>query len=245
MSSGSVGLSVSDHVATLSFSIASDRELDEHVAADFREATISISEDDAVRVVVVAGLSDLSHTETPTPVRTLIKLADCVAGIPKPVIATIGGDAMNQALELALACDIRVASEASRFGFTYLTHGQLPSNGATQRLPRIIGQPRALEMLLTSRVLHASEAVRIGLVHEAHPERQVDERVRQLAKIIAELAPVAAQYLKEAILKGSDMTLEQGMRLEADLSILLQGTSDRAEGLMAFEKKREPGFTGN
>ena len=156
----------------------------------------------------------------------------------------LNGDALGQGLELALACDIRVASETSRFGLTQVEEGSLPWDGGTQRLPRLVGRGSALEMILTSRILTAKEAMDIGLVNEIAAHDQVPVRAQQIAATIACHGPIATRYLKEAVTQGMDMTLEQGLRLEADLNITLQSTSDRAEGIRSFLDRRTPEYTG-
>ena len=167
-----------------------------------------------------------------------------MAGIPIPVIAAINGDAMDQGLEMALACDLRVAVEDAGLGITDLSRGVVPWDGGTQRLPRLVGRGMAMEMLLTGRVLDAREALKVGLVHHVVPCEQLDGAVGKLAATLAGKAPIALRYAKEAVMKGMDGPMEQGMRLEADLSILLQRTADRAEGIASFLEKRCPRFAG-
>jgi enoyl-CoA hydratase len=137
-----------------------------------------------------------------------------------------------------------VASEDARFGLPQTAYGLIPSGGGTQRLPRLVGRGKALEMLLLAEPISAQEAYRIGLVHNVVPRDRVLACCEELAQNIASRAPFAERYAKEAILKGMDMTLEQGLRLEEDLSLLLQTTQDRAEGISAFLKKRTPRFEG-
>ena len=160
-------------------------------------------------------------------------------------MAAISGDAIDQVLELALACDMRIATDASKFGLTQVDDGLIPWDGGTQRLPRLVGRSRAMEMILSSRVIDAREALEIGLVSETVPPDKVETRVREISQLIAGHGPVAARYLKEAVLKGADLVLEQGLRLEADLNLLLQTTTDRAEGISSFQDgRRRPQFKG-
>ena len=168
----------------------------------------------------------------------------CVAGIEKPVIAAINGDALGQGLELALACDIRIASQKAHFGFPDVALGLIPSDGGTQRLPRIIGRGKALELILTAEIINAAEALEIGLVTKVVPAESLIAEVDALAKAIAGKAPISLRYIKEAINKGLDLTMEQGLRLEADLYFLLHTTGDRTEGIKAFQQKRPPEFKG-
>ena len=173
-----------------------------------------------------------------------LSLAESVANIEKPVIAGIEGDARDQGLELILACDVRIAAEKSRFGLTQLEKGTIPMNGGTQRLPRLVGKGKALELVLTGETIHAQEAHRIGLVNRVVPENVLEKTVMELAKDMASKSPIALRYAKEAMNAGLDLTLEQGLRLEADLYMLLHTTSDRTEGIRAFQEKRKPRFTG-
>jgi len=235
-----VSVRVKGQVATLTLISGSDGQ----IAAQLCDAATSVSENESVRVVVVEGISEAFPADGLRPHVEPRKFASSLATVVKPVIAVINGDVINQALELMLACDICIASDESRFGLTNVSHGNMPSDGGTQRLPRAVGQARALEMLFTSRIVEAHEALRIGLVAEILPVSEVNTRVQELAAFISKLAPVAARYLKEAVLSGADMTLQQGLRLESDLGILLHSTRDRAEGVQSFEARRRPRFVG-
>ncbi len=217
---------------------------------ELRSACERLRQDDAVWVVVLTGQgkgffegADLSPGAAQATLPTG-KMASAIADIEKPVIAAIDGDATNQGLELALACDIRVASDRARFALTQVEAGLTPRDGGTQRLPRLIGRARALEMILTSRLVDAAEARQIGLVSEVVAPSHVLPRAQEIASAIAKHGPIASRYLKEAVLQGLDMTLSQGLRLEADLSFLLQGTADRAEGIDSFLERREPDYRG-
>ena len=163
-----------------------------------------------------------------------------LAALRIPVIAWVDGDCHDEALELALAADIRLAGEPAAFRMGHAREGRIPSHGGTQRLTRAVGRGQALRLLLTGETLDADEAFRTGLVHDVG----VVEDAEELAAAIADAGPVAAQYVKEAIAASADLPLRDGMRLEADLSILLHSTADRAEGLRAFAEKRKPRFEG-
>ena len=172
------------------------------------------------------------------------RAADAVASVKVPTIAAIDGDALDHGLELALACDLRIASQDARLGITDLLSGVLPWDGGTQRLPRLVGVPRALDMLLTGRVLSAQEAAEIGLVSRVAPPGGALAAALAMGEAIAQAGPIALRYTKEAAYQGADLSLEQGLALEADLSFILQSTADRREGLQAFHQKRKPRFTG-
>ena len=150
------------------------------------------------------------------------------------------GDCHDEALELALAADIRLAGESAAFRMGHAREGRIPSHGGTQRLTRAVGRGQALRLLFTGETLDADEAFRTGLVHDVG----VVEDAEELAAAIADAGPIAVQYVKEAIAASADLPLRDGMRLEADLSILLHSTADRAEGLRAFAEKRKPRFEG-
>lgn len=171
-------------------------------------------------------------------------VATSLASIKRPAIVAINGDALGQGLELALSGDIRVASQKARFGFPQVSMGLIPVDGGTQRLPRIVGRGKALELILSAETIDAEEALAIGLVNKVVAEEDLDSHVEALAKAIATRAPIALQYAKEAVSRGLDLTLDQGLHLEADLYSLLQTTYDRQEGIKAFLEKRRPEFRG-
>jgi enoyl-CoA hydratase len=162
----------------------------------------------------------------------------------QPIIAAIRGFALGGGLELALACDIRVAGEDSQLGLTEVNLAIIPGGGGTQRLPRLVGRGKALEMILTGARIDAREALRIGLVERVVPAGEVQSAAQALARTLAEKAPVALRYAKEAVVKGLGLPLDDGIRLENDLATLLRTTEDRIEGAKAFLEKRKPRFTG-
>jgi enoyl-CoA hydratase len=167
-----------------------------------------------------------------------------VGSLTVPVVAAIAGDALAEGAELALACDLQIASAAAGMGFAHLVEGRLPRHGGTQRLPRVVGRARALELLLSGRRVGAREAERIGLVSYVAPAAGFDTALRALIEALRAKGPIALRLAKEAVRTGSDLTLEQGIRLEQDLYVLLQTTADRAEGVRAFLGKRSPRFRG-
>jgi enoyl-CoA hydratase/carnithine racemase len=207
--------------------------------AELAEACDRIAWDEGARIVVLRFSGDIVE-----PARKQFSLAEPVARLKQPVIAAIEGDAMDIGLELALACDIRIASENARFGFPQIRTGQIPSNGGTQRLPRLIGLTKAMEMILTGECIDAEEARRVGLIHRLVPSDAVMDAATGMAKEMSEISPLSLGYAKEALYGAGDLTLDQGLNKELDLYLLLFSTSDRTEGLTAFKEKRKPQFEG-
>jgi enoyl-CoA hydratase/carnithine racemase len=210
------------------------------------------------RVVVVTGTGDRAFSagadirefvapQVPVKFRDGRRRVDFRAAMdrcPQPIIAAIRGFALGGGLELALACDIRIAGEDSQLGLTEVNLAIIPGGGGTQRLPRLVGRGKALEMILTGARIDAREALRIGLVERVVPATEVLSSAQALARALAEKAPVALRYAKEAVVKGLGLPLEDGLRLENDLATLLRTTDDRIEGAKAFLEKRKPRFTG-
>jgi enoyl-CoA hydratase len=213
---------------------------------------------DEARVVVVTGAGERAFSagadirefvapQVPVRFRESRKRVDfrqAMDRCPQPIIAAIRGYALGGGLELALACDIRLASADAQLGLTEVNLAIIPGGGGTQRLPRLVGRGRALEMILTGARIDAREAWRIGLVERVVPAADVLAVARELARTLAEKAPVALRYAKEAVVKGLELPLADGLRLENDLAALLRTTEDRVEGAKAFLEKRKPRFTG-
>lgn len=166
------------------------------------------------------------------------------AKLGKPTIAAVHGYALGAGLELALACDIRVAAEDAQFGFPEVQLGIIPALGGTQRLPRLIGRAKATEMILTGDPVSAAEAYRVELVSQVVESSALLATALQMASRLATFGPIALRFAREAIDKGLDMTFDQGLHLETDLYAVLQTTEDRAEGIRSFKEKRKPAFTG-
>jgi enoyl-CoA hydratase/carnithine racemase len=172
------------------------------------------------------------------------RAADSIASLGFPTIAAIRGDLAGFGLELAMACDIRITSVTSWFGMPQIRHGLIPCHGGTQRLPRLVGKAKAMEMILTGDPIDAQEALRVGLVTKMVPLEEVAATALDMAERMTTKGPVALRYVKEAIHKGTDLTLDQGLRMEGDLYLLICSTSDRVEGVEAFRQKRKPEFHG-
>jgi enoyl-CoA hydratase/carnithine racemase len=176
--------------------------------------------------------------------RTFPSIAEAISRIEVPVIAGVEGDAVGPGLEWILACDMRIGSETSRFGLPQGHAGVIPSDGGTQRLARLVGKGKALEMIFTGEWINAEEALRIGLVNRVVPKGDVSKVAMELAKDLISKSPFSTKYAKEAICKGMELSLDQGLRLEADLYFLLHTTKDRTEGIRAFQERRKAHFEG-
>jgi enoyl-CoA hydratase/carnithine racemase len=225
------------------------------IVDELAELCDHIAWDETIKVVVLTGSEETSFSmgiDLSSAVseinegdeKTFYSLSGPVAKLDRPVVAAISGDAIGQGLELALACDIRIASETSCFGMSHIKSGLIPWDGGTQRLSRLVGRGKALEMILTGEVIGAQEALRIGLVNKVVAKEDLMEVTMKMAQEMASKGPIALRYTKEAIYKGMDMTLEQGLRQEADLYLLIHTSKDRTEGIQAFREKRTPKFEG-
>jgi len=229
-----------DHVAYITLNRPeAANSLNIESAQELADACRRANRDDDIYVVVLSGAGDKAFCGGG---EAGLSVASAVATIEKPVIAAINGDALGQGLELALGCDIRLASDKARLGFPELAKGLIPADGGTQRLARLVGRGKALELLLTAESITAAEALEIGLVDRVVGGAKLADEARVLAESIAEKGPIALRFIKEAVNKGLDMTLEQGLRLEGDLYFLLHTTADRTEGITAFLKKKKPKF---
>ena len=241
-----------NHVRTLT--LPGECRIDFDLVADLSQRIAAARQDEDVWVVVLDSQGDHFCLGTdPNALESLsrddmsfdpLRLAQLVAEIEKPVICAMNGSAYDQGLELALACDVRIADTTTRFRIGHILTGGMPWDGGTQRLPRLIGPSRAHEMLLTGRDLNADEALDFGIVNEVVALGAASQRAHEVAEIMSSHGPIAMRYLKEAVHSGLDGTLDQGLRLEADLSFLLQSTDDRREGIESFLQRRTPTYRG-
>ncbi len=231
-----------------SINVQTARELSEAIA-DFRD-------DDGLWVGIITGAGDRAFCAGADIKDMLPFLKENLPQHPwampdtpmrgldlwKPLIAAVNGIAVGGGLEIALACDLRIASEKARFGAPEVTLGLIPGWGATQRLPRMIPSCKAAELLLMGKPIDAQEAYRIGLVNIVVPPEAVMSTAREWAETICQAGPLAVRAAKEAMIRGSSLTLEDGLRLENALEAYVMSTEDFAEGTAAFVEKRKPDF---
>ena len=227
------------------------------VRSEFVATLAKLEENADVRVAIVTGAgeksfvagSDISEFAGRSAVeqfRVMRKhgIYSAAEAFAKPLIAAINGFCLGGGCELALACDIRIASERAKFGQPEINLGILPGGGGTQRLARLVGLGHTFKLVLSGEMIGASEALRIGLVEEVVPPERLMDRARELAGAIAKKSPVALQLIKEAIRASVRTPLDEGLRLESTLLSLAFSSADKEEGVRAFLEKREAKFEG-
>jgi enoyl-CoA hydratase len=248
-----------DGVATITLNRPTvHNAMNEKMREELTACFVELAQSAEARVIVVTGAGERAFSagadirefvspQVPVKFRDARRRVDFRGAMDRcgqPIIAAINGFALGGGLELALACDIRIAGEDSLLGLTEVNLAIIPGGGGTQRLPRLVGRGKALEMILTGARIDGREALRVGLVERVVPTAEVHAAAQALATMLAERAPIAMRYAKEAVVKGLGMSLEDGLRLENDLATLLRTTEDRIEGAKAFLEKRKPRFTG-
>lgn len=190
-----------------------------------------------IREMAEAGAIDMLRRDT-------LALWDRIQRISKPLIAAVSGHALGGGCELALLCDIIVASETARFGQPEINLGVIPGAGGTQRLARTLGKYKTMELILTGRSLTAAEAAQAGLVCRVVPVEACLDEARKLAAAICQKAPVAVRLAKQSVLKAFETSLRDGIEFERHCFYLLFGSQDQKEGMNAFLEKRQPEFKG-
>lgn len=242
-------LQTSGSIARIELGGPACRGLTNQLAGELDEVCSEISWNEEIRVVILTfdGAS-LQPTEDSRDDQSVgfdqTSFVGPVAKLKQPVICAIKGDGVGLGLELALACDVRLGTEGASFGLPQIEYDTIPFAGGTQRLPRLIGRGKALEMVLTGELIDAAEALRIGLVNRVVPPGRLEEQAFLLGKEMAEKSPLAVGFVKEALYSGMDLTLDQGLKMELDLYLLLFTTEDRVEGISAFKEKTKPAFKG-
>lgn len=232
--------------------------LSQELVHDISAAANAVRDDLETRAVIFVGLGDrafsagadlkeragLGSDQVIEAVASISRAMQAVADIPVPTIAAINGVALGGGFELALACDIRIASTSATMGLPETTLAIIPGGGGTQRLPRIAGEGRAKELIFTGRRISAGDALQYGIVHEVAAPDELRMRAQAIARAIASNGPVAVRAAKEAIVRGLGMPLEQGIALEQEMYGRTVPTKDRREGLEAFREKRAPVYRG-
>ena len=232
--------------------------LNRKTVEELRDALLDARDDNAVRVLILTGAgeksfvagADIGELAQRTAVdgkefslfgQSVFHLLETLG---KPSICAINGFALGGGCEMALACTMRLASENAKLGQPEVKLGIIPGYGGTQRLPRLVGKGIAMQLLLTGEMITAQEAHRIGLVNEVVPAGQLIARAETIAQAIIKNAPLAIQYCLEAVNHGMEMTLAEGLYLEANLFAVSCATDDKKEGTSAFLEKRTANFAG-
>lgn len=225
---------------------------------ELRRAVLELKHDPAVRVVIITGAGEKSFVagadinelavQAPTQGKEHSSrgqhVFDLIENMGKPVIAAINGFALGGGCELAMACTLRLAADTARLGQPEINLGIIPGYAGTQRLSRLVGKGVALDVLLTGRQVKADEALQIGLVNKVVPAAELMSHARALAGELASKAPIAMQYIIEAVNRGLEVSFDKGQFLEATLFGLVASTEDMREGTRAFLEKRKPEFKG-
>ena len=222
---------------------------------DLSLAMQELDRDNEVRVIIITGGekvfaagADIKEMADRGPfderIHERLGYRDQINKIAKPVIAAVSGFALGGGCELAMSCDIIVASESARFGQPEVNLGIIPGSGGTQRLTHLVGKHRAMEMVLTGDIINAADAERFGLVNRVVPVELLLEEAKNVAKKIAAKPALAIREAKEAVLKAANSSLDEGLEFERKAFYLLFASEDRAEGMRAFLEKRKPEFKG-
>lgn len=247
-----------EHVTTVVLDRPDARNALNGQLRDELTAVLAAVEDSDARVVVLTGSDDAKAFVAGADVsefrdRNALeqrrkserpRVYELVDDLRQPVIARLNGHALGGGLELALACDVRIAHERAKLGSPEISLGIIPGGGATQRLPRLVGEGQAMRLVLSGDLVDAEEASDIGLVESVHDDETFDDAVYDLAASMASNSPVALEYAKDAVQAASRMDLEAGIDYEAELFAQLFATADKNEGIDAFFEDREPEWRG-
>lgn len=234
--------------------------LNTQTRTELKQVLDDVAADNEVRVVIITGAgegafcagADLRELQDKTPLQARKHVGsfsrvviDTLANLEKPVIAAINGHALGGGLELALACDIIIASENAKLGLPEINIGLMPGGGGTQRLPRRIGLAKAKELIFTGEIINASEAERIGLVNKVVPPDELSNVVNKMAQKLVAKSPLMLKLAKASINKSEEIGLSEGMAYELEVLSLCFSTLDQKEGIRAFFEKRPPVFKGD
>ncbi|MFJ5625386.1 enoyl-CoA hydratase [Peribacillus loiseleuriae] len=225
---------------------------------EFNHALETVTTDPTVRCIIITGTGnkvfcagadlkermEMDEVQVRRTVELIRNTMDAVQNLPVPVIAAINGAAFGGGLELALACDIRLASTTAKMGLTETSLGIIPGAGGTQRLPRIVGVSFAKELIFTARKIDAEEALKLGILNKITEADQLMNKALELAAEISRNAPLSLKAAKKAINEGIDMEIARGLEIEKRWYDTIIESKDRLEGLQAFKEKRRPLFTG-
>jgi len=229
--------------------------LNVNLMAQLVDTLESLDQDDTIRCIVVTGSekafaagADIKEMAGATSIEMLTRDQfarwDRIRKIKKPIIAAVSGFALGGGCELAMACDMIVASESARFGQPEITLGVIPGAGGTQRLTRAVGKAKAMELVLKGNMINAEEALRLGLINKVVPVESLIEEAKSWAREIAAQPPIAVRLAKESVLKALDTTIEAGLEFERKNFYLLFSSEDQKEGMNAFIEKRKPDWKG-
>ena len=232
--------------------------LDDDTVAEIERVFLRLAKDDSARVLIVTGagekafvagadiqqLAGQSAEEAKQRATTGQRAFDAIEGCGKPVIAQINGFALGGGCELALACHLRYASSRAKIGLPEVSLGIIPGYGGTQRLQRIVGRGRAFELILTGNHIGAQQAKEIGLVNDVSDPEELETMVLKVAETMCKRGPLALANAIDAVVRGGDCSLAEGLAIEADLFGVTSGTDDMREGMQAFLDKRTPDFQG-
>ncbi len=223
---------------------------------EMKQALADLDENEEVHCIIITGNeqafaagADIKQMENRNPIDLLkidqFETWDQIRKTKKPIIAAVSGFCLGGGCELAMTCDMIIASESAKFGQPEIKLGIMPGAGGTQRLTRAVGKALAMEMVLTGKFLSAEEALKAGLVNKVVPEEVYLDEAVKLAKEIALLSPVAVRLAKESVLKAFDSGLQEGLYFERKNFYLCFASNDQKEGMKAFVEKRKPDFKGN
>ena len=243
-----------ENIATITFNRPEAMNaLNNQTRAEFRAAIDDVASDDEIKVLILTGSgkafvagSDIKEFNATTPfvAHNIMRLGEMVEQLEKPVIAAVNGFCLGGGNEIAMACDIIVASEKAKFGQTEINIGIIPGGGGTQRLQRLIGVCRAKELIFTGDIIRAEEAERLGLVNRVVPVDDLMPAAKEIAAKIAAKSAAALKLAKQAVNYGMQTNLASGLKYEYEMYALSLSLEDKEEGVNAFLEKRAPKFVG-